>query len=71
MIKINKPKFWDEKRISFYSILLLPLTLITNFIIILRKIFAKSEVKFRNYEKNYPRKQIFMPLRRISKFGDF
>ena len=42
MIKINKPKFWDEKRISFYSILLLPLTLITNFIIILRKIFAKN-----------------------------
>ena len=42
MIKINKPKFWDEKRISFYSILLLPLTLIAYFIIFLRKIFAKN-----------------------------
>ena len=28
MIKINKPKFWDKKKISFYSILLLPLTLL-------------------------------------------
>ena len=42
MIKINKPKFWDKKKISFYSILLLPLTFIANFIIFLRKIFAKN-----------------------------
>ncbi len=41
MIKLNKPKFWDIKKISFFSILLFPFSLITLLIIFLRKIFLK------------------------------
>ena len=41
MIKLNKPKFWDMKKISFFSIILFPLSLITLLIISLKKIFIK------------------------------
>ena len=34
MIKLNKPKFWDKKNISFFSVLLIPITLLTLLIII-------------------------------------
>ncbi len=43
MIKLNKPKFWDIKEISFFSILLFPFSLITLLIIFLRKIFLKAK----------------------------
>ena len=41
-MKLNKPKFWDE-RISFLSIILYPLTLLVIFFIFLRKIFCSYE----------------------------
>ena len=44
MIKITKPKFWDNKRISLISILLLPLSLITLLIIFLKKKLIKEKV---------------------------
>ena len=43
MIKITKPKFWDYKRKSLISILLLPLSLITLLIIFLRKKLIKKK----------------------------
>ena len=43
MIKITKPKFWDYKRRSLISILLLPLSLVTLSIIFLRKKLIKKK----------------------------
>ena len=40
IMKINKPKFWDKK-ISFFAILLFPLSLITLFLVFLKKKFSK------------------------------
>ena len=36
MIKLNKPKFWDKNNISLFSILLLPLSLVTLILIFLK-----------------------------------
>ena len=44
-MKINKPKFWDDK-IGFFAILLLPFSLAFFLAIFLRKKFTKS-VKFK------------------------
>ena len=35
------------------------------------KIFVQSETEFEIYDKNNPRKQIFMCLRRVWNFGNF
>ena len=44
MIKINKPKFWDKKSINFFSLILLPLSLITLFLVFSKKIFGKKKI---------------------------
>ena len=44
-MKINKPKFWDKKNLTFFSILLLPLSFIYIFLMYIRKFF-KKEKKF-------------------------
>ncbi len=41
MKNLIKPKFWDKKTLSFFSILLLPLTVITIIIIFFKKFFFK------------------------------
>lgn len=43
MIKLNKPKFWDKNNISLFSILLLPLSLVTLTLIFFKKLFAKNK----------------------------
>ena len=43
MIKINKPKFWDKKKLSFFAILLYPFSLIVMFIVFLKKTFLKEK----------------------------
>ena len=43
MIKINKPKFWDKKKISFFAILLYPFSLIIMFVVFLKKIFLEEK----------------------------
>ena len=35
-MKLNKPKFWDQKK-SFFSLVLLPISLLTNLVIFFRK----------------------------------
>ncbi len=42
-MKLIKPKFWDEKKISFLSVLLFPLTLITLLAIFLRKKLSSTK----------------------------
>lgn len=42
MIKIKKPKFWDEKEISLFSRLLFPLSLIVSIFVFLKKNFLKK-----------------------------
>ena len=42
-MKLNKPKFWDKEKTSFFSILLSPFILITLTIIFLKKIFSVSK----------------------------
>ena len=42
-MRLRKPKFWDQKQISFWSILLLPISLIYSTISILKKIFNKEK----------------------------
>ena len=42
MIRLNKPKFWDKKNISFISVLLIPITLLTLLAIVLKKKFSKT-----------------------------
>ena len=39
-MKFNKPRFWDRKKISFFSILLFPLTLVVVTVIFFKKIFS-------------------------------
>ena len=46
MIKINKPKFWDKKNLSFFAVLLYPLSLIVIFVVNLKKLFSK-EIDFK------------------------
>ena len=41
MIKLSKPKFWDKKKFSFFSILLLPLSLIVIFLVFLKRNFSE------------------------------
>ena len=45
-MKILKPKFWDQNYITFFSILLLPITLLYKLLIYFRKSFSSS--------KNFP-----------------
>ena len=40
MIKFKKPKFWDKKHISFFSLIFFPLSLITLLVIFFKKIFS-------------------------------
>ena len=41
-MKINKPKFWDQKN-SLFSLILLPFTILVKLIILLRKRLIKGE----------------------------
>ncbi len=41
MIKLHKPEFWDKEKISLFSILLFPLSLVILFVIFLKKFFLK------------------------------
>jgi tetraacyldisaccharide 4'-kinase len=41
-MKLTKPKFWDKRKLSFFSILLLPLTLITSILIFLKRKLSKA-----------------------------
>ena len=41
-MKFHKPKFWDKENISFFSILLFPLSFLIIFLSILRKFFVKK-----------------------------
>lgn len=41
MIKFNKPKFWDNKNFSFFSIFLLPFSILTLLYILLKKKLSK------------------------------
>lgn len=43
MIHLTKPKFWDNKKISFYSLLLFPFSLMTIIIIFLKKKLFKTK----------------------------
>ena len=43
MRNLTKPKFWDKKSLSFISVLLLPLTLITIIIIFFKRLFSKNK----------------------------
>ena len=40
-MKMLKPKFWDQKNIGFFSIILYPLSLLLLLIISLKKVFTK------------------------------
>ena len=42
-MKINKPKFWDKK-IGLISILLIPLSIITQILIFIKKNFTNSRI---------------------------
>ena len=42
-MKLNKPRFWDSEKISFLSILFLPLTFIILMIIFFKKIFSSPK----------------------------
>ncbi len=42
-MKINKPKYWDKKKIGLLPILFFPLTLITLLIIFLKKVFCTAK----------------------------
>ena len=41
-MKFLKPKFWDKKQISFFSILLFPITLFIKLLNFLKSVFAKN-----------------------------
>ena len=41
-MKLNKPKFWDQKK-SFFSLVLLPISLLTNLVIFFKKKIIKSK----------------------------
>ncbi len=43
MIKLFKPKFWDSKTISIFSILLFPISLVTLMLIFFKKRFTKPK----------------------------
>ena len=42
-MKINKPKFWDEKSLTFFSILLLPFSYLYSLLITINTLFKKEE----------------------------
>lgn len=44
MLNLNKPKFWDKKKISILAIILFPLSLITILVICLKKLFSEIRV---------------------------
>ena len=41
-MRLNKPKFWDQK-ISLFSLILLPFTILVKLIIVLKKRLVNSE----------------------------
>ena len=44
MIKLNKPKFWDKKKVSFFSLLLFPFSLVIIIIVFLKKKLSRAQV---------------------------
>ena len=42
-MKINKPKFWDDKSLTFFSLLLLPFSYLYSLLVIINKLFKKEE----------------------------
>ena len=42
-MKINKPKFWDEKSLTFFSLLLLPFSYLYSLLVTINKLFKKEE----------------------------
>ena len=42
-MKINKPKFWDEKSLTFFSLLLLPFSYLYSLLVIINKLFKNEE----------------------------
>ena len=44
-MKFKKPKFWDKNKLTFFAIILFPLTLIT---LIINKLKKKTKIKFKN-----------------------
>ena len=42
-MKINKPKFWDEKSLTFFSILLLPFSYLYSLLVTIKKLLKKKE----------------------------
>ena len=43
MLKFNKPKFWDKKKVSFFSLILFPFTLLTLLVIFFKKSFTTTK----------------------------
>ena len=48
-MKINKPKFWDKKNQTFFSLMLLPFSYIYFLIITIKKYFKKENSLFQLY----------------------
>ena len=42
-MKINKPKFWDDKSLTFFSLLLLPFSYLYSLLVTINKLFKKEE----------------------------
>ena len=42
-MKINKPKFWDEKSLTFFSLLLLPFSYLYSLLVFINKLFKNEE----------------------------
>ncbi len=40
---INKPKFWDKKSVTFFSLILLPFSYLYNLVLIINKFFKKEK----------------------------
>ena len=64
-MKFNKPKFWDYKKISIWSILLFPVSIIFLFVSLIVRIF-KSLVLRKNYKIPIPQ-NLYHLLKKIFK----
>ena len=42
-MKINKPKFWDDKSLTFFSLLLSPFSYLYSLLVTINKLFKKEE----------------------------
>ena len=42
-MKINKPKFWDDKSLTFFSLLLLPFSYLYSLLVTINKLFKNEE----------------------------